>query len=166
MKGLKELRDVVRLLGAMEATRGWVSPLPSEQIFQKAVLRRRKELMDACVHLWDDRRPSRNGKPRMTEPAQERANQEERETYLRFLYRQAVGEDSPARGLRASPSDDLPDSVKELRIVCSAPPSHVNPEFIELEDEDGKSIGVGVWRERDDGLWELAIDTERLGIWT
>lgn len=53
--------------------------------------------------------------------------------------------------------------MKELRIVCSGPPSHINPEFIEIEDESGKSVNVGVWREREDGFWELAIDIERPG---
>lgn len=49
--------------------------------------------------------------------------------------------------------------MKELRIVCSGPPSHVAPHYIELEDETGSSVGGGwKWRKRQDGLWELVID--------
>lgn len=50
--------------------------------------------------------------------------------------------------------------MKELRFVCSGPPSHENPGFIEVEDENGESVAlkdVGEWRERPDGLWELII---------
>lgn len=55
-------------------------------------------------------------------------------------------------------------SVKELRIVTTGPPSPFpNPGshhcgFVEVENEDGKSISVGTWREREDGLWELVVD--------
>jgi hypothetical protein len=52
--------------------------------------------------------------------------------------------------------------MKELRIVCSAPPSHIYPRFIEVEDENGKSRDVGEWRERKDGLWELVVIVDTL----
>lgn len=47
--------------------------------------------------------------------------------------------------------------MKELRIVCSGPPSHKCPEFIEVEDETGESVNGGEWRQRPDGLWELVV---------
>lgn len=52
--------------------------------------------------------------------------------------------------------------MKELRIVCSGPPSHEDPKFIELEDEVGASTKVGWWREREDGLWELVVIVDTL----
>lgn len=51
--------------------------------------------------------------------------------------------------------------MKELRIVCSGPPSEC-PELIEVEDETGKSRNVGEWREREDGLWELVVIVDTL----
>lgn len=52
--------------------------------------------------------------------------------------------------------------MKELRIVCSDPPDHINPEFIEVEDENGKSVDAGLWGMRKDGLWELVIDVSTI----
>jgi hypothetical protein len=51
--------------------------------------------------------------------------------------------------------------MKELRIVCSALPSHENPELIELEDETGKSI-EGEWEKRSDDLWHLIVIVDTL----
>lgn len=48
--------------------------------------------------------------------------------------------------------------MKELRIVCTDPPGPERPcEFLEVEDETGRSRNVGEWRERKDGLWELVV---------
>lgn len=48
--------------------------------------------------------------------------------------------------------------MKELRIVCEGLPGPgENPRFVETEDETGKSVKVGLWRSREDGLWELVV---------
>lgn len=53
--------------------------------------------------------------------------------------------------------------MKELRIVCDELPSADEcPRFIETEDENGKSISVGTWHEREDGLWELVVVVDTL----
>jgi len=51
--------------------------------------------------------------------------------------------------------------MKELRIVCSALPGHEHPDFIELEDESGRSI-EGEWEKRPDGLWDLIVIVDTL----
>lgn len=48
--------------------------------------------------------------------------------------------------------------MKEIRILFDGPPNHESGRFVEVEDESGKSIRVGEWRERHDGLWELVLD--------
>jgi hypothetical protein len=53
--------------------------------------------------------------------------------------------------------------MKELRIVCSEPPAaRGDSQFLETEDETGRSVNVGRWRERKDGLWELVIIVDTL----
>jgi hypothetical protein len=54
--------------------------------------------------------------------------------------------------------------MKELRIVCRFPPRPYDGHgrFIEAQDETGKSVRVGRWREREDGLWELIIVVDTL----
>jgi hypothetical protein len=52
--------------------------------------------------------------------------------------------------------------MKELRIVCSGPPSPFGGVFVELEDENRKSVNVGEWRKREDGLWELVVIVDTL----
>lgn len=44
----------------------------------------------------------------------------------------------------------------EIRIIMRRPPGQ-DSDFVEVEDENGRSINVGEWRESGDGLWELAI---------
>lgn len=70
--------------------------------------------------------------------------------------RRAFGDDPSARGLRSGPSDDLPDHMKEIRFVVQQPPGPTS-QFVEVEDERGRSVNVGEWRERQDGLWELVL---------
>jgi hypothetical protein len=43
-----------------------------------------------------------------------------------------------------------------IRLLFTKPPS---PEgcFIEAENEERRSVHAGDWRQREDGLWELAI---------
>ncbi len=50
---------------------------------------------------------------------------------------------------------------KELHFVCDGPPSHESGRFVELEDETGRSISLGDWKTRPDGLWELVIRLDR-----
>lgn len=42
-------------------------------------------------------------------------------------------------------------------VVFDGPPSHESGRFIEVEDETGKSIKFGEWKQRDDGYWVLRI---------
>jgi hypothetical protein len=48
-------------------------------------------------------------------------------------------------------------------IVFTGPPGPEPPQFVELEDEWGRSIPYGEWIERDDGMWVLRISVERPG---
>jgi hypothetical protein len=43
-----------------------------------------------------------------------------------------------------------------INIIFDGPPDE-QAVFVEVETDDGKSINVGKWRERDDGLWALRI---------
>lgn len=43
----------------------------------------------------------------------------------------------------------------KLWVVFDGPPSHESGRFVEVEDQAARSVGVGEWRERPDGLWEL-----------
>lgn len=45
----------------------------------------------------------------------------------------------------------------QIRIVFDKPPGPEGAIFVEVEDEHGRSINVGEWVERPDGLWELRI---------
>ena len=44
-----------------------------------------------------------------------------------------------------------------INIIFDGPPSHISGRFIEVELDDGRSIRVGKWIERSDGLWKLRI---------
>jgi len=46
--------------------------------------------------------------------------------------------------------------MKEIRFVVQQPPGPTS-QFVEVEDERGRSVNVGEWRERQDGLWELVL---------
>lgn len=51
--------------------------------------------------------------------------------------------------------------MAEMRIVLNEIENRKTPptyEFIEIEDENGKSINVGQWRKRDDDYWEIVIE--------
>ena len=49
-------------------------------------------------------------------------------------------------------------TMSAYHIVFDGPPEAEAGRFVEVEDDDGCSISVGEWREREDGLWELVID--------
>lgn len=44
-----------------------------------------------------------------------------------------------------------------IDVVFTAAPGPDGTEFIEVEDDHGKSIRAGVWSKRTDGLWQLRI---------
>lgn len=46
--------------------------------------------------------------------------------------------------------------MKQLHFVVVVPPGPES-QFVEVEDEHGKSFNAGEWRKRDDGLWELIV---------
>jgi hypothetical protein len=46
---------------------------------------------------------------------------------------------------------------KHVDIVFDGPPSHEAPRFVEVENDEGASISVGGWLQRDDGYWVLRI---------
>ena len=46
---------------------------------------------------------------------------------------------------------------KYIDIVFDGPPSHVTGRFVEVENDDGKSIRAGEWIDRGDGYWALRI---------
>jgi len=47
----------------------------------------------------------------------------------------------------------------EIRVVFDAPPGRGMPTLVTLEDEYGRNITGGQWRERADGYWELVFRT-------
>jgi hypothetical protein len=44
-----------------------------------------------------------------------------------------------------------------IDIVFDGPPSHESGRFVEVEDAEGKSISVGEWIDRGNGLWALRL---------
>lgn len=50
-----------------------------------------------------------------------------------------------------------PSVQRSLHIVFDGPPSPDSGRFVEVEDASGRSVRIGAWRERADGLWELVI---------
>lgn len=51
---------------------------------------------------------------------------------------------------------------REYRIVFDGPPGPEGGRFVEVEDDEGRSIDSGDWRQRTDGLWELVIAIDPL----
>jgi hypothetical protein len=51
------------------------------------------------------------------------------------------------------------DQTTEIRVVFDAPPGRDMPTLVTVEDEYGRSITGGQWRERADGYWELVFRT-------
>jgi hypothetical protein len=47
--------------------------------------------------------------------------------------------------------------AKYTDIVFDGPPGHDSGRFVEVEDGTGKSINIGEWIEREDGLWALRL---------
>lgn len=44
-----------------------------------------------------------------------------------------------------------------INIIFDGPPGPEAGRFVEVETDDGRSIEVGEWVERDDGYWSLRI---------
>lgn len=44
-----------------------------------------------------------------------------------------------------------------LDIVFDGPPSHESGRFVEVESPAGRSVNVGEWIDRGDGMWALRI---------
>jgi hypothetical protein len=44
-----------------------------------------------------------------------------------------------------------------IDIVFDGEPGPVPPRFVEVEDENGRSINAGEWVHRDDGYWALRL---------
>jgi len=51
------------------------------------------------------------------------------------------------------------EQTHEIHVVFDGPPGRDMPTLIEVEDENGRGIEVGQWRERPDGYWELVLRT-------
>ena len=49
--------------------------------------------------------------------------------------------------------------VTTVDIVFDGPPGHKSGRFVEVENEEGASVSVGEWVERDDGFWVLRMPT-------
>ena len=50
--------------------------------------------------------------------------------------------------------------IKKIRIAFDGPPAPHGCEFVEVEDESGKGIKVGEWKEQD-GFWYLYLPDHR-----
>jgi hypothetical protein len=44
-----------------------------------------------------------------------------------------------------------------LHIIFDGPPGTTPGRFVEVEDDEGRSVRAGEWHKRPDGLWELVI---------
>lgn len=44
-----------------------------------------------------------------------------------------------------------------INIIFDGPPGPVSGSFIEVENDDGQSISIGEWVERQNGYWALRI---------
>ncbi len=50
---------------------------------------------------------------------------------------------------------ECPGHMEPVQIVFTKPPSHQSGQFVEVENEEGKSVRVGSWQPRSDGWWNL-----------
>jgi hypothetical protein len=50
-----------------------------------------------------------------------------------------------------------PERGDTIKLVFRDHPGPENECFVEIENQAGRSINAGEWRERPDGRWELAI---------
>lgn len=59
--------------------------------------------------------------------------------------------------VRMDKKPPAPPSATFVDVVFDGPPSHESGRFVEVEDEQGKSISFGEWIDRGDGMWALRI---------
>ena len=52
----------------------------------------------------------------------------------------------------------------KLHIVFDGPPGPEAGRFVEVENDQGKSINADEWVERPDGYWELVIETTNFQV--
>jgi hypothetical protein len=49
--------------------------------------------------------------------------------------------------------------MSNLNIIFDGPPAAQSGRFIEVEDDEGRSINAGEWIDRGDGTWVLRLAT-------
>ena len=57
--------------------------------------------------------------------------------------------------MRTSEADP---TMSKIHIVFDGPPGPQAGRFVEVEDDEGRSVKVGEWHHRTDGLWELVLE--------
>lgn len=80
----------------------------------------------------------------------------ERDNYVPADARDS-GTTNPIGGCPCPVSREGCDRIEALHFVFDRPPGHEPARFIEVEAPDGRSVRVGEWRHRPDGLVELVI---------
>lgn len=60
-------------------------------------------------------------------------------------------------GVKKSPASACTIMTEAINIIFDGPPSHESGRFVEVELDDGRSINVGEWIDKGDGLWALRI---------
>lgn len=48
-----------------------------------------------------------------------------------------------------------------IDVVFDGPPGHESGRFIEVENIDGASVGIGEWIDRGNGMWALRIEVAK-----
>ena len=49
-------------------------------------------------------------------------------------------------------------TIQKINIIFDGPPGNESGRFVEVENEQGASIGVGEWVSLGDGLWALSLE--------
>ena len=62
-----------------------------------------------------------------------------------------------SQGIEAGPQRTEGKECVPINIIFDGPPAHEPGRFVEVETDEGESIQIGTWIERDDGLWALRI---------
>lgn len=47
--------------------------------------------------------------------------------------------------------------TQPINVIFDGPPGPESGHFVEVETDDGKSLSVGEWKKRTDGLWSLRV---------
>lgn len=92
-----------------------------------------------------------------------------RETLTTWLVWGRKQEGGPPYNLKVLTTDLLgttflgPDApLPSIYVVFDGPPGPEGPRFVEVEDSGGRSISIGEWVTRPDGLWALRIPDPRI----